>query len=47
MRIELGLIDRYPKEASVPISYGNSVEVAIGYLSVGQYMSIGENSSVF
>jgi len=31
---------QYPKEASAPISYGNSVEAAIGYLSVGQYMSM-------
>ena len=37
----------YPKEASAPISYGNSVEAAIGYLSVGQYMSMQRIAEFF
>lgn len=37
----------YPKEASAPISYGNSVEAAIGYLSVGQYMSMERIAAFF
>ena len=37
----------YPKEASAPISYGNSVESAIGYLSVGQYMPMQRIAEFF
>ncbi len=37
----------YPKEASAPISYGNSVGAAIGYLSVGQYMSMQRIAELF
>jgi transposase len=37
----------FPKEASAPISYGNSVEAAIGYLSVGQYMSMQRIAELF
>jgi len=37
----------YPKEASAPISYGKSVEAAIGYLSVGQYMSMQRIAELF
>lgn len=38
---------QYPKESSAPISYGNSVEAAIGYLSVGQYMSMQRIAEFF
>lgn len=37
----------YPKEVSCPISYGNSVEAAIGYLSVGQYMPMQRIAEFF
>ena len=37
----------YPKEASSPISYGNNVVSSIGYLSVGQYMSMGRIVELF
>jgi regulator of replication initiation timing/transposase len=40
-------VSQYPKEASAPISYGNSVEAAIGYLSVGQYMSMQRIAEFF
>ncbi len=31
---------KFPSEASCPISYGNNIEVLIGYLNVRQYMSM-------
>jgi transposase len=37
----------YPKEDSAPISYGNSVEAAIGYLSVGHCMSMQRIDELF
>jgi transposase len=37
----------YPKEAAAPISYGSSVEAAIGYLSVGQYMPMKRIAELF
>lgn len=37
----------YPKEVSGPISYGNSVEATIGYLSVGQYMPMQRIAEFF
>lgn len=37
----------YPKEVSAPISYGNSVEAVIGYLSVGQYMPMQRIAEFF
>lgn len=37
----------YPLEASAPISYGKGVEAAIGYLSVGQYMSVQRIAEFF
>ena len=37
----------FPKEASSPISYGNSIETMIGYLSVRQYMSMERISEHF
>ena len=40
-------IPNYPKEASAPISYGSSVEALIGYLSVGQYMSMQRIADYF
>lgn len=37
----------FPLEASSPISYGNSIEAMIGYLSVRQYMSMERISEHF
>ena len=37
----------FPKDASSPISYGNSIESMIGYLSVRQYMSMERISEHF
>jgi transposase len=37
----------FPKAASSPISYGNTIETMIGYLSVRQYMSMERISEFF
>ncbi len=38
---------KYPKNVASPISYGNTTTAAVGYLSVGQYMSMERITELF